>query len=119
MNIEIIDRMNQIEIQEKEIERRQRELHSRIKAPANAEKYKCEILAAAQKKKSILEAEAQAEAITMKGEAEAFAIESKSKAEAEQLAMKADAFKEYNKAAKVHNWIFCTYYHNLIIPNLI
>ena len=103
MNIEIVDRMNQIEIQEKEIERRQRELTSRIKAPADAEKYKCEILADANKKKAILEAGAQAEAVAMKGDAEAFAIEAKGKAEAEQMAMKADAFKEYNKAAKVTN----------------
>lgn len=105
MNIEIVDRMNQIEIQEKEIERRQRELHSRIKAPADAEKYKCEILADANKKRAILEAGALAEAVAMKGDAEAFAIEAKAKAEAEQMAMKADAFKEYNKAAKVEMWM--------------
>ena len=101
MNIEIVDRMNQIEIQEQEILRRQRELASRVKAPADAEKYKSEIIADANKKKAILEAGAQAEAIAMKGDAEAFAIEAKAKAEAEQMAMKADAFKEYNKAAKV------------------
>lgn len=105
MNIEIVDRMNQIEIQEKEIERRQRELHSRVKAPADAEKYKCEILADANKKRAILEAGALAEAVSMKGDAEAFAIEAKAKAEAEQMAMKADAFKEYNKAAKVEMWM--------------
>jgi len=105
MNIEIVDRMNQIEIQEKEIERRQRELESRIKVPADAEKYKCEILAQANKKKAILEAGAQAEAIAMKGDAEAFAIEIKARAEAEQMAMKADAFKEYGKAAKVEMWM--------------
>lgn len=105
MNIEIVDRMNQIEIQEKEIERRQRELESRVKAPADAEKYKCEILAEANKKRAILEAGAAAESIAMKGDAQAFAIEVKAKAEAEQMAMKADAFKEYSKAAKVEMWM--------------
>ena len=35
MNIEIVDRMNQIEIQEKEIERRKRELEARIKVWKN------------------------------------------------------------------------------------
>ena len=115
MNIEIVDRMNQIEIQEKEIERRQRELHSRIKAPADAEKYKCEILADANKKRAILEAGALAEAVAMKGDAEAFAIEAKAKAEAEQMAMKADAFKEYNKAAKViNNYYLDTHYPDVI-----
>ena len=44
MNIEIVDRMNQIEIQEQEIARRQCELASRVKAPADAEKYKSEII---------------------------------------------------------------------------
>ena len=55
----------------------------------------------ANKKKAILEAEAQAEAVALKGEAEAFAIDAKAKAEAEHMAMKADAYKEYNKAARV------------------
>jgi len=105
MNIDIVERMNQIEIQEKEIQRRHRELESRVKAPADAEKYKCEILADANKKKAILEAEAQAEAVALKGEAEAFAIDAKAKAEAEHMAMKADAYKEYNKAARVEMWM--------------
>ena len=117
MNIDIVDRMKQIEIQEEEIQRRKRELgmiqsqfemmiidlllDARIKAPADAEKYKSEVLASANKKRAILEAEAQAEAIALKGDAEAFSIESKAKAEAESMAQKADAFKDYGKAAKV------------------
>merc|ERR1711874_926043 len=67
--------------------------------PADAEKYKSEIIADANKKKAILEAGAQAEAIAMKGDAQAFAIEAKAKAEAEQMAKKADAWNEYGKAA--------------------
>ena len=35
------------------------------------------------------------------GEAEAFAIEAKAKAEAEQMAKKADAWNEYEQAAKI------------------
>merc|ERR1712029_14003 len=80
MNIDIVDRMKQIEIQEEEIQRRKLELDARIKAPADAEKYKSEVLASANKKRAILEAEAQAEAIALKGDAEAFSIESKAKA---------------------------------------
>jgi len=37
----------------------------------------------------------------MKGEAEAFAIEAKAKAESEQMCKKADAWKEYEDAAKI------------------
>lgn len=101
MNIDIVERMKQIEIQEQEIQRRKNELNARVMAPATAEKYKSEILATANKKRAIIEAEAQAEAVAVKGEAEAFSIEIKAKAEAEGMAQKADAFKDYSKAAKV------------------
>ena len=37
----------------------------------------------------------------MKGDAEAFAIEAKAKAESEQMTKKAEAWKEYEEAAKV------------------
>ena len=72
-----------------------------MRAPAEAEKYKAEVLAKANKMRAVLEAEAQAEAIALKGDAEAFSVEIKAKAEAEGMAKKADAFKEYGKAAKV------------------
>ena len=42
-----------------------------------------------------------AESIRLQGEAEAFAIEVKAKAEAEQMAKKADAWNDYEEAAKV------------------
>ena len=74
---------------------------ARVKAPAEAEKYKAEVLAKANNVRAVLEAEAQAEAIALKGDAEAFSVEIKAKAEAEGMAKKADAFKEYGKAAKV------------------
>lgn len=48
-----------------------------------------------------MEAEAEAEALRLRGEAEAFAVEAKAKAEAEQMAKKANAYKEYDAAAKV------------------
>jgi len=101
MNIDIVERMKQIEIQEEEIQRRKKELDARIKAPADAEKYKSEILASANRAKAVLEAEAQAQAVALKGDAEAFSIEAKAKAEAEGMAQKADAFKDYGKAAKI------------------
>jgi len=105
MNIDIVDRMKQIEIQENEIERRRKELDARVKAPAEAEKYKAEVLARANKMRAVLEAEAQAEAIALKGDAEAFSVEIKAKAEADGMAKKADAYKEYGKAAKVDIWM--------------
>lgn len=104
MNIEIVDRLNQIEIQEQETERRSRELHSRVKAPAEAEKYRMQVIAEAAHKRTVLEATAAADATAMKGDAEAFAITARATAEAEGMNMKAEAFREYKKAAKVALW---------------
>lgn len=99
--VAVVERKQQIEIAEQEILRKEKELDSRIKKPAEAEKYRAEKIAEAQRQRVILEAEAEAEALAMKGEAEAFAIEVKAKAEAEQMAKKADAWKEYREAAMV------------------
>ena len=79
--------------------RRERELDSTVRRPAEAEKFRCEKLAEATRNRMIMEAEADAEAEILRGEAEAFAIETKAKAEAEKMAKKADAWKEYKEAA--------------------
>eukprot|EP00091_Calanus_sinicus_P014508 TRINITY_DN32075_c0_g1_i1.p2 TRINITY_DN32075_c0_g1~~TRINITY_DN32075_c0_g1_i1.p2 ORF type:complete len:153 (-),score=52.26 TRINITY_DN32075_c0_g1_i1:204-662(-) len=81
--------------------RREKELDSKVRKPAEAEKFRLETIADAEKQRIVLEAEAEAEAIQLRGEAEAYAIEVKAKAEAEQMAKKADAWKEYKEAALV------------------
>merc|ERR1712123_74463 len=101
MQIKLIERTQEIAIQEQEIQRRERELDSGIRRPAEAEKYRMEKMAEANRNRLIMEAEAEAEAVALKGDAEAFAIEVKAKAEAEQMAKKADAWKEYKEAAMV------------------
>jgi flotillin len=101
MQIKVVERAQQISVQEQEIVRRERELEAQIQKPADAEKYRLEKLAEANRNRVILEAQAAAEAVQMKGEAEAFAIEAKAKAEAEQMAKKADAWKDYQDAAMV------------------
>ena len=60
-----------------------------------------ETIAEADRLRTVLEAEAEAEALQLRGESEAFATEAKATAEAEQMAKKADAWKEYKKAALV------------------
>ena len=97
--VKVIERMQEIELQDQEIQRKEKELESKIRQPAEAEKFKLEKIAEANKLKAVLEAEAKAESIQMAGEAKAFAIEAKAKAEAEQMAKKADAWKEYEQAA--------------------
>jgi len=101
MQIKVIERTQEIAIQSQEIQRRERELDSSVRRPAEAEKFKQEKLAEANRNKSIMEAEAEAEAVALKGDAEAYAIEIKAKAEAEKMAKKADAWKEYKEAAMV------------------
>jgi flotillin len=52
-----------------------------------------------------LEALALSEAVAMKGDAEAFSVEVKAKAQATEMSMKADAWKDYQRAAKVAMWL--------------
>ncbi|XP_046999781.1 flotillin-1 isoform X1 [Schistocerca americana] len=101
MQILVVERSQEIAVQDQEIQRRERELEATIRRPAEAEKYKLEKLAEANRNRVILEAEAEAEALRVRGEAEAFAIEAKARAEAEQMAKKADAWKDYKEAAMV------------------
>jgi flotillin len=101
LQVKVIERTQEIQVQEQEIVRKEKELEATVRKPAEAEKYKLEKLAEAHRNKIIMEAEAEAEALRLRGEAEAFAIEAKAKAEAEQMAKKANAYKEYESAAKI------------------
>uniref|UniRef100_A0A672HK07 Flotillin n=1 Tax=Salarias fasciatus TaxID=181472 RepID=A0A672HK07_SALFA len=101
MQVQVVERTQQITLQDQEIIRKEKELEAKVKKPAEAEKYRLERLAEAQRLQLIMEAEAEAESIKMKGEAEAFALEAKGRAEAEQMAKKAEAFKQYKEGAMV------------------
>ena len=101
MQVKVVERAQNISIQEQEILRKEKELDSKVRKPAEAEKFRLEKIAEAERQKVVLEAEAEAEATALRGEAEAYAIEVKAKAEAEQMAKKADAWKEYKEAALV------------------
>src|SRR5881392_3030110 len=123
VQVQIIEKQKQIELQQQEILRKQRELEAMVQKPADAERYKVETLANA--KKFQLETEAagaasatkatgfanadvakatgiaEAEANKARGLAEAAIIEAQGKATAEAMRMKADSFKQYNEAAVV------------------
>uniref|UniRef100_A0AAX7V9Q6 Flotillin n=1 Tax=Astatotilapia calliptera TaxID=8154 RepID=A0AAX7V9Q6_ASTCA len=102
MQIQVVERTQQITLQEQEITRKEKELEAKVKKPAEAEKYRLEKLAEAQRLQLIMEAEAEAESIRVRtGEAEAFAVEAKGRAEAEQMNKKAEAFKQYKEGAMV------------------
>jgi len=101
MQIKVVERTQDIALQQQEVARRERELEATVKRPADAEKYKMEKIAEAEAQRIILEAEADSKARQLAGEAEAFAIAARAKADYEQLQKKAEAFKEYKKAAMV------------------
>ena len=49
MQIQVVERSQQIQVQEQEITRREKELEAQVNKPADAEKYKLERLAEANK----------------------------------------------------------------------
>jgi len=101
VEIQVVERKKQIQIQEQEIIRKELELDATVKKPAAAERAKIEMLANANKIKMIKDAEGQAQAIQLRGEAEAQAIKVKGEAEAEAMTLKANAWKQYGEAALV------------------
>ncbi|PTX96408.1 SPFH domain-containing protein [Opitutus sp. ER46] len=123
VQVQIIEKQKQIELQQQEILRRQRELEANVQKPADAERYKVETLAnahkfqleteaagaaAAAKATGFANAEvaratglAEAEANKARGLAEADIIEAQGKAQAEAMRQKAESFKEYNQAAVI------------------
>ncbi len=103
--VDVIERMKLIEVAEQEVVRREAELESKVKRPAEAEKVRLEVMARANYERALCEATASADATALRGEAEAFAVEVKAKAKAEEMSAKADAWKEYQRAAKVAMWL--------------
>jgi flotillin len=123
IQVSIIEKQKQIELQQQEILRRAKELEANVQKPADAERYKVETLANARKFQLETEAAgaaaaakatgfanadvakatgiAEAEAQKAKGLADATVIEAQGKATAEAMRVKAESFKQYNEAAVV------------------
>ncbi|MEH6948812.1 flotillin family protein [Bacillus sp. JJ634] len=121
MQIRIIERQKQIELEEKEILRREKQYDSEVKKKADADRYAVEQAASANKMKQITEAEAnkykveamakaeaervrmdglaRAEAQKAQGETEAEIIRLKGVAEAEAKQKIAEAFEQFGQAA--------------------
>jgi flotillin len=97
VQVNIVEKQKQIELQQQEIMRRQKELEANVQKPADAERYKVETLANARK----FQLETEAAANRARGLAEAAVIEAQGKATAEAMRVKAESFKQYNEAAVV------------------
>lgn len=109
MEVKVVERQKQIELEEKEITRREKQYDSEVKKKADADRYAREQEALAQKAREVAEAEAErfkvealAEAEANKtrltGQAQAEAILARGALEAEAKQKIADAFKEYGEA---------------------
>ncbi|HKV39961.1 MAG TPA: SPFH domain-containing protein [Blastocatellia bacterium] len=110
VQIEIVSKEQQILVQDREVQRRQRELEATVQKEVDAERYRLQALAEAEKYRLEAEAKgtaeaqrqkgfAEAEVIKATGQAEAEVIEKKGLAEAEVMRIKADAWKQYGQAA--------------------
>ncbi|XP_055389063.1 flotillin-2 isoform X2 [Condylostylus longicornis] len=99
IQIDVVERRKQIEIESQEVQRKERELMSTVKLPAEAESYRVQTIAQGKQTQTIEAAKAESEKIKKLGLAEASAIELVGKAEAERMRMKAAVYKQYGDAA--------------------
>ncbi len=83
MQVQIVEREARIDLESKEIERREKELVSQIERPADAEKYRITALAEAEQTKQTREAEGKAAAARSIGEGESAAARARGLAQAE------------------------------------
>lgn len=110
IQVTVIEKQKQIEVQEQEILRREKELSATVQKPAEAEQAKIRQLAEAEQYRLQTTANGQAEATRSvgiaeadankaKGLADAAVILAKGTSEATAMAKKAEAWQEYNEAA--------------------
>jgi flotillin len=116
VQIEVIAKQKQIEVQEQEVMRRVKELDATVQKPAEAERFRIETLANAKKFQTETEATGEAQATRVQGEGEADATRARGLAEAqviqaqgfataEAMEKKALAWQKYNQAAIIQQLI--------------
>ncbi|MCB2156980.1 flotillin family protein [bacterium] len=99
VKIQLVERNRQIDVQEKEIIRRERELDATIRKPAEAERFRIETLAEAQAKKLDREAFGEGEAEKKRGFAHADVVKANGLAEAEAIKATGLAQADVTRAA--------------------
>ena len=108
VQIEVIAKQKQIDVQQQEALRKEKELEATVRKPAEAEQHRIQTLAEAKRFQTQTEAEGQAAALRQVGEGEADAtrarglaeaevIKAKGFAEAEAMRKKAEAWQDYNQ----------------------
>jgi flotillin len=116
VQIQVIEKQKQIEVQAQEALRREKELEATVRKPAEAEQYRIQTLAQAKKFQTETEAAGEAEAARQigmgqadadkaRGLAQADVIRAQGFAEAEAMEKKAAAWKQYNQAAIIQQLV--------------
>ncbi len=127
VQVEVVQKTEQVRVQEAEALRREKELNATIRKPAEAERYRVQTLAEAEKFKLETEAtgrgeatratgfaeadvtardgQAEAEASKARGLAEADVIKAQGLSEAEAMRKKAESWAQYNEAAVTQMFI--------------
>jgi flotillin len=116
VQIEVVGKQKQIEVQEQEVQRRAKELEATVRKPAEAEQFRIETLANAKKYQTETEAAGEAEATRLRGQGEAEAtkarglaqaevIRAQGFAEAQAMEKKAEAWRQYTQAAVIQQLI--------------
>ncbi len=112
VTVKVVEKTKEIELAEREVQRKELELNASVERPADAEKYKLETVAQGQatavKLSGSAEAEAnkargvaQADIIRAQGLSQADVIKAQGLSEAEAMTKKASAWQAYNQAAIV------------------
>jgi flotillin len=116
VQIEVIEKQKQIEVQQQEALRKEQELQATVRRPAEAEQFRIETLARAKKFQLETEATGQSEAARQLGAGQADAdkalglakaqvIRAQGLAEAEAMEVKAAAWQKYNQAAIIQQLV--------------
>ena len=110
VQVAVVEKRKQIEVQEQEVLRRERELDATVRKPAEAEQFRVRTIAEARKYQLEVEAEGQsaasrslgvgeADANKARGLAQAEVIQAQGLSEALATSKKAEAWQEYTQAA--------------------
>jgi flotillin len=101
VKVQVIEKQEQIKVQEAEILRHEKELIATVLKSAEIERMRVETIAAGERQRLISEAEGRASSVRAEGEAEADIIFLKGEAEAKAMNVKAEAYQGWNQAAVV------------------
>ncbi len=98
VEVEVVAKKKQIEVQEQEVARREKELEATVRKPAEAERYRIQTIADGTKYQAVTTAGGQAESTRLIGQSEADANKARGLAQADVMRAQGMAEADANKA---------------------